>query len=197
MSNVLDGVQFRTTLPSFPSWNDKEGDRYSDWCDCDNVTQFPSGTEFRLKPDYVYTVGSAGLEGQTYNDKTTAMAEVSRRIDAGEIVKLSKDLKVNKSLNEFLMSKNIQYKMGSEGDWTMPKHFGGSIQGCSITWRVRPDTYFVVKVSSGISMSELSFYDVDKLNKYVSNQLRTSENNISITRRRYDEGAFVATIKFG
>lgn len=184
MANTLDGVQFRTMKAQLPSWRVEEN--YNDWADCGNVTNFPSGTEFRVAPVIKYVVtDSFDKRVLTSGDKTEAMAKVSSMLAEDKFASIRKEEATTPGIATYLADRSVQFKLTGSDKWLNPPHFGGTAIGSPIRFRKRPDTYFQVDVKTGIAMSTLTFDDVDELDKYVSKQLRTSENNIFITRRSY------------
>lgn len=184
MANVLDGVEFRTLKAQLPSWRNEEN--YNDWTDCAATTEFPSGTEFRVAPVIKYVVtDSFDKRVLTSGDKTEAMAKVSSMLAEDKFAAIRKDALPSPGIATYLSDNNIQFKLVGSEKWLNAPHFGGQAGGSPIRFRKRPDTYFQVYVKTGIAMSTLTFDDVDELDKYVSKQLRTSENNITITRRPY------------
>lgn len=183
MTNVLDGVQFRTLKAQLPSWRNEEN--YNEWTDCGEVTNFPSGTEFRVKEEIEYVVTFNSRKDTSTPDKHKAMARVAKLLEDDFEVSVNKFVKTQPGIATYLSDQMVQFKLAKSDKWMNPPHFGGKCVDSPIRFRKRPDTYFQVDIRNGIAMSTLTFDDVDELDKYVSKQLRTSENNISITRRTY------------
>lgn len=183
MVNILEGLQFREPNPHMPSWNEK----YGDWKDAKGETVFSTGTQFRLEPKFEYVVRYNGTIGQKTPSKTNAMASVSTYIEQGFTVSLEKLDLTMPSVSEWLSTKKIQYQAIGQDKWVHGQYFSHGPTGISnrMKFRLRPDTYFQVDIKNGIVMSTLEFDDVDKLSEYLDRQLRTSENNIVITRRSY------------
>lgn len=188
MANVLDGIEYRTLKAQLPSWRVEEN--YNDWADCGSLTEFPSGTEFRVKEEMEYVVTFNDRKDTSTPDKTKAMARVSKLIEDGFEVSLNKFVKTQPGIATFMSENNIQFKLSGSDRWLNPPHFGGTAMGSPIRFRKRPDTYFDVSVKAGIAQSNLTFDDVDELSKYLDRQLRTSDNNIVITRRAYGTTVF-------
>lgn len=183
MANLLVGVQYRTLKAQLPSWRVEEN--YNEWQDCGHLTDFPSGTEFRVKPVISYKVTFNGKLDSSHEDKTRAMARVSKLTEDDFIVEVSKEVRASPGIATYLSDMNIQFKLAGSEKWMNPPHFGGTAVGSPIRFRKRPDTYFDVSIQTGIAQSRLTFDDVDELSKYLDRQLRTSDNNIVIQRRAY------------
>lgn len=183
MANVLEGIEYRTLKAQLPSWQVEEN--YNDWADCGNLTEFPSGTEFRVKEEIEYVVTFNSRKDTVTSDKTKAMARVAKLIEDDFEVSVNKYVKTAPHVATFLSDNGIQFKLVGSDKWVNPPHFGGTAVGSPIRFRKRPDTYFDVSIKAGIAQSNLTFDDVDELTKYLDRQLRTSDNNIVITRRAY------------
>lgn len=183
MANVLDGVEYRTLKAQLPSWRNDEN--YNDWADCAGMIDFPSGTEFRVKEETEYVVTFNSRKDTSTPDKTRAMARVSKLLEDGFEVSVDKFVKTHPGIATYLSARGIQFKLKASDKWLNPPNFGGKAVDSPIRFRKRPDSYFQVDVKTGIALSTITFDDVDELDKYVSRQLRTSENNITITRRPY------------
>lgn len=184
MANVLDGVQYRTLKAQLPSWRVEEN--YNEWDNCGNLTEFPSGTEFRVAPVIKYVVtDSFDKKVLTSGDKTEAMAKVASMLAEGTFAAIRKDALTSPGIATYLSDNSIQFKLVGSEKWLNAPHFGGKSVGSPIRFRKRPDIFWDVSVKTGIAQSNLTFDDVDDLDKYVSRQLRTSDNNIVITRRAY------------
>jgi hypothetical protein len=183
MPNVLEGVEYRTLKSQLPSWRVEEN--YNEWLPCGSLTEFPSGTEFRVKEELEYVVTFNSRKDLSTPDKTKAMARVAKLIEDGFEVSVNKYAKTQPGIASFLSDNNIQFKLSGSDKWLNPPHFGGVAQGSPIRFRKRPDTYFEVQIKTGIAMSSLTFDDVDELSKYLDRQLRTSENGFTVTRRHY------------
>jgi len=182
--SVLNGVQYRTLKAQLPSWKVEEN--YNEWADCGTLTEFPSGTEFRVAPVIKYVVtDSFDKKVLTSGDKTEAMAKVSSMLAEGQFAAIRKEEPTSPGIAPYLSDQNVQFKLAGSDRWLNPPHFGGISVGSPIRFRKRPDTYFDVSMKSGIAQSNLTFDDVDELSKYLDRQLRTSDNNIVITRRAY------------
>jgi len=195
MAHVLDGIEFRTLKAQLPSWRNDEN--YNEWTDCGSSTDFPSGTEFRIKPIVWYILtDSFDKKILSSKDKTEAMAKVSSLLAEDKFVAIRKEVAASPNIATYLADKSVQFKLVGSDKWLNPPHFGGKAIGSPIRFRKRPDTYFQVDVKTGIAMSTLTFDDVDELDKYISKQLRTSENNITITRRAYGTTVNANTITF-
>lgn len=183
MSNLLDGLQYRLVKTQLPSW--KPDENYGDWQDCDDCTSFPPGTQFRVAPKFVYTVTFNGrTDVATTTDKNHAMSRVAKLVDDGFSVQISKDEATTPTVSQWLADNKIQYKVGDQASWVIGTHFSGGAH-TNVKFRKRPDNYWQVSIKNGIAQSELNFDDVDDLEKYLIRQIRTSENNIFITRRSY------------
>lgn len=183
MTNVLDGVQYRTLKAQLPSWRNEEN--YNDWEDCGNITEFPSGTEFRVKEEIEYVVTFNSQKDTSTPDKTKAMARVAKLLEDGFEVSVNKFVKTQPGIATYLSGQMVQFKLAKSDKWLNPPHFGGKCVDSPIRFRKRPDSYFNVDVRTGIAVSTLTFDDVDEVDKYVSRQLRTSDNTIIISRRAY------------
>lgn len=184
MANVLEGIEYRTLKAQLPSWRAEEN--YSEWADCGNITEFPSGTEFRMKPiiEYVLT-DSFDKKVLTSRDKTEAMAKVSSMLAEDKFVAIRKEHRATVGIATHLSDNLIQFRLIGSDKWLNPPHFGGKAVGSAIRFRKRPDTYLDVSIKAGIAQSNLTFDDVDELSKYLDRQLRTSDNNFVIQRRAY------------
>jgi|SRR5438045_580723 len=184
MPNVLEGVDYRTLKSQLPSWRVEEN--YNDWLPCGSLTEFPSGTEFRVTPVIKYVItDSFDKYVLSSPNKTEAMAKVSSMLAEDKFVAIRKEEATSPGIATYLSDQVIQFKLIGSDKWLNPPHFGGTAVGSPIRFRKRPDNYFQVDIKTGIAMSTLTFDDVDELTKYLDRQLRTSENNIVITRRNY------------
>jgi hypothetical protein len=190
MANVLDGVQFRTLKAQLPSWRVDEN--YSDWMDCGDSTTFPSETEFRMAPVIKYVVtDSFDKVILTSGDKTAAMAKVSTMISEDRFATIRREEAATPGVAQYLSDRGVQFKLKNSDPWMSPAHFAGKNSDSVIWFRFRPDTYFQVQVKNGISLADLTFDDVDELTEYLDRQLRTSENDIHITRRAYGTSLYI------
>lgn len=184
MANLLAGLQYRELKAQLPSWKNEEN--YTDWQDCGDLTNFPTGTQYRVKPETVYVVtDSFDKKVLTSRDKTEAMAKVSSMLAEDMFAGIRKEDKTKPSVAQYLTDNAIQFKLEGSDKWTNATYFGDSNMASRIQFRLRPDTYFELNVRQGISLSTLTFDDVDDVVKYVERQLRTSENNLTINRRFY------------
>lgn len=183
MTNILEGIQFRELNPQLPSWN---RNAYTEWKDTNGETTFVTGTQFRIKPSFVYHVKADGNATLTNASKTVAMSDVSKLIDQGFTVTVQKLEESTTTVAGLLAKKNIQFKLTDSTEWRSATYLRDSGYEKYIQFRIRPDAYWEVSVGNGIAQSIITFDEVDVLDKYVSRQLRTSENNIFITRRSYD-----------
>ena len=183
MANVLEDIEYRILKTQLPSWRVDEN--YTEWTDCGQSTQFPDGTEFRIKEKTVYVVTFNSRKDLETEDKTRAMARVAKLLEDDFEVSINKFTRTVPHIGQFLAERNVQFKLKGSERWMSPNHFGGSNKGSAISFRFRPDHYFQVNVQNGIAISTLDFDDVDVVSDYVDRQLRTSENSIHITRRPY------------
>jgi hypothetical protein len=179
MTNVLDGVQFRTLKVQFPSWRTEES--YHPWQDCEQLTNFPSGTEFRVAPVTQYVVtDSFDKKVLTSKDKTEAMAKVSSMLAEDNFASIRRDETKLPHIAAYLSDQSIQFKLSGSDKWLNPPHFGGTAVGSAIRFRRRPDTYFQVDIKTGIAMSTLTFDDVDELPVH-------RHHDLPADRRRFHE----------
>jgi hypothetical protein len=185
MANLLDGVQFRTLKPGFPSWTAQQENYFSEWTDCADVTSFPDNTEFRVKPVHVYVVKCKDRTDIITEEKTRAMARVATLTEQNSNVSIFKETKPAPTIGQWLVDKNIQFKLGNSEKWNQGTYFGGANRGATIKFRTRPDYYWNVTIKTGIAQANLSFDDADELSKYIDRQIRTSESDFTITRRAY------------
>lgn len=189
MANVLEGVEYRTLKAQLPSWRAEEN--YNEWAACGTLTEFPSDTEFRVKPVIKYVVtDSFDKKVLTSGDKTEAMAKVSSMLAEDNFAAIRRDKLASPGIATFLADRGVQFKLSGSDKWLNPPHFSGKAVGSPIRFRLRPDTFFDVSIKVGISQANLTFDDVDELSKYLDRQLRTSDNNIVITRRAYGTTVF-------
>jgi hypothetical protein len=184
MANLLKGLQYRELKQEMPNWRSYGTVKdFTEWTDCKDLTSFSTGTQFRVAPVFDYVVKIPGRIS-TIDNRDTAMGRVARALDEGHEVHVVKEEKATKSTGQFLTDNNIQYKTDGSGSWTSGNYFTGGYSS-RVHFRIRPDTYFQVDIKTGIAQSTLNFDDVEELAKYVDKQLRTSDNNIFITRRNY------------
>lgn len=184
MTYVLEGVQFRELKTQLPSWTDAHN--YRDWEDCNGRVDYPTGTEFRVKPVMHYVVtDSFDKVILTTTEKTAAMAKVATVVTSDNFAAVRKEVLTSPGIAQYLSNRGVQFKLTGSERWVNPPHFGGVAVGSPIRFRLRPDDYFQVDVKTGIAQSTLEFDDVDELEKYVSRMLRTSNNSIHVTRRPY------------
>jgi hypothetical protein len=113
------------------------------------------------------------------------MAKVSSMLAEDKFATIRKEEAASPGIADYLSDKNVQFKMSKSGKWLNPPHFGGTAIGSAIYFRMRPDTYFSVSLKTGISQAVLTLDDVEQLAAYVDRQLRTSDNDLTITRRPY------------
>jgi hypothetical protein len=190
MTNILDGIQYRTLNPALPSWNKKI---YTNWMDAKELTVFPSGTQFRVKPIVNYLVESrTDPEVQTTTElrtasKDAAMKKIAQLVEGGKVVRLEKYEVPTLSIASLLTDRQVQYKLAGQDKWTHPNYFSVGAMGITsrIEFRIRPDLYWEVTTSNAESNSTLTFDDVESLHVYVDRQLRTSDFDISIKKVRY------------
>jgi hypothetical protein len=88
-------------------------------------------------------------------------------------------------VSQLLASRNIQFKTTGQDSWASGTYFNNGRAGL-IVFRVRPDHYWEVLISSGITSAKLSFDDVEAVNTYVTKQLRTSDSRMVINKVRYE-----------
>lgn len=181
MKNILEGLQFRSPKPVLPSWGQP---KYTDWIDITRDSSFSTSTQFRVAPKFEYVVTFNGTTDVATTDKNRAMGRVASLVDQGFTVEIDKNELATQGVSAFLADRNIQYKLLGDNKWIHGQYFNNNVTA-PIEFRERPDYYWRVQVQNGIALSSLEFDDVDKLDKYISNQLRTSENNINITRVAY------------
>lgn len=189
MDNILKGIQYRTLNPALPSWNVHV---YTEWLDVEpGLVTFPSGTEFRVKKEFTYEVWSAvseevekKLDTKT-SSKDKAMSRVATLAEEEHCVQLQKFERATPGLSTLLAERGVQFKAVGSDKWCHPNYLSTAGQGSPVVFRLRPDNYFEISISTGIASSKLDFDDIDALEKYLIRQLRTSENNIVITRRSY------------
>ena len=197
MTNVLDGIEYRTLNPNLPSWNK---DVYTDWLPAGNLTSFPSGTQFRVPPKFTYEVASRDNENvQSVVElrtpsKDNAMKKVAQLVEEGKAVRLEKHEVPTLTASGHMAENHVQFKLAGQDKWTHAQYLTQGSMGVTskIQFRARPDNYFQVDVKNGIALSTLDFDDVEELARYIDRQIRTSENNITITRRSY--GARILSI---
>lgn len=190
MQNILVGIQYRQLNPALPSWNKAV---YTDWVDAKAGDHyFPTGTQFRIKPSFIYEVvvtdsgaATARIDLST-SKKDSAMARLAQLLEEGKTVAISKNEKTTPSLNSFLSDKNIQFKQAGSDKWSHPNYLSTSGQAAPVHFRIRPDLYWEVTTSGAVSKSVLTFDDVEALHDYVDRQIRTSDFNIYIRKLRYE-----------
>lgn len=184
MANILDGIEFRMLKAQLPGWRTEEN--YGEWTACGAGDYFPSGTEFRVAPVIKYVVtDSFDKTVLASEDKNKAMAKVSSMLAEGKFAAIRRDELTSPGIAAYLSDQGIQFRLVGSDKWMNPPYFAGTAVDSPIRFRKRPDNYFSVRVTTGVSMAELTFDDVEELSKYLDRQLRTSENNITITRRSY------------
>lgn len=190
MTDVLDGIEFRTLNPALPSWNK---DIYTDWLPAGNLTEFPSGTQFRVKPVFNYVVESCADENvQSVVElrtpsKDNAMKKVAQLVEEGKAVKIEKYQIPTKNLNGLLTDRKVQYKFAGQDRWTHPNYLTAGSMGItsSVKFRIRPDLYWEVTVKGAVSENKLTFDEFDTMHKFVDNKIRTTDFDISIRKLRY------------
>lgn len=184
MSNFLKGLQYRERKHELPTFHD-EG--FTAWKDVTDETTFHTGTQFRLAPAYVYVVtDSTDVVVDSYDTKTAAMSKVASMVDTDLFAVIRREEKTSPGISTWLGDNNIQYKLVGHNSWSHGQYFAPSTTANGrVKFRVRPDHFFDVTVQTGIAQSTITFDDVDEVDEYVSRQLRTSQNTISINRRAY------------
>lgn len=180
MTNILEGLQYREKNTEFPTWN-KES--YGEWQDADGSSTYVTDTQFRVKPVHHYTV-SSGEKVLTTQSKTEAMNWTAQFIEDNEKLILSR-YTLAASIYEFMSSKNIQFKLNSTNTWRNSSHFNSSGHNSMTTFRIRPDFYWEVTISTGTTSSVLTFDEIDDVDTYISRQLRTSDFDIKVTNKKY------------
>lgn len=194
MANMFDGIQYRELKVNFTSWQD---DNYTAWQDCGDLTNFATGTQFRVKPvfDYEVTITTNDSLAVKTDIRTTskdkAMSRVATLVEEGKRVRIDKKERATAGVSTLLSERGAQFKVLGSNKWVHPNYLSTAGQGSPIQFRLRPDTYFEVLVASPASpmsaqiSSTLTFDDVEDVVNYISRQLRTSENNFSIKKRAY------------
>lgn len=187
MTNILDGLQFRTLKTQFPSYSNGtmrvEDDNYFVWGDVVNLNEtFPTGTQFRMRPVYKYEVNADGVV-KTYGNKDTAMSMVATSLEAGTAVRIFR-VDETKDLTEFLFNKNVQWRTPSGDKWQSVQYLTLTNLSQPIQLRIRPDNYFGVKHNT-LNGTEITFDDSDRLAKYVDSQIRTGNANLTVRAINY------------
>lgn len=183
MTNPLKGLQYRTYKPNqFVTYLDGE-DNYEEWKDVENLNEaFPSGTQLRIKPEYVYRVEDDTFV-RDFTDKDKAMSYLAGLVEGGKAPAIRRDEK-STNLEDFLMSRHVQFSIGN-GKWQPLTYMNAHRFSNRTFLRIRPDEYFVVSASSGISKAELRFEDVESLAKYLNDKVRTGMYNFSVRSVKY------------
>jgi len=191
MTNILDGIQYRTLNPALPSWNK---DIYTDWLEAKELTIFPSGTQFRVPPVFNYVVESRSDDERfaarvelNSTSKDSSMKTVARLVEEGKAVKVEKHEAPTETAGSLLAGRNVQFKVAGQDKWTHAQYLiTGSIGTVNrIEFRVRPDLYWEVTTTGATSASTLAFDDVEAAHTYVNRQMRTSDFDLTIKKVRY------------
>lgn len=183
MTNPLAGLQYRTYKANqFVTYIDGDGN-YEEWKDVENLNDyFPSGTQLRIKPEYVYQVADDTFV-KDFTDKDKAMSYLAGLVEGGKAPTIRRDEK-STNLADFLESKRVQFSTGN-GKWQPFTYMNAHRFSNRALLRIRPDEYFVVTVVNGISKSELQFEDVESLAKYLNDKVRTGMYNFSVRSVKY------------
>jgi len=186
MNNFLEGMQYRDLKAEFPTYG---VDPYGPWQDCPDApasVTFAKGTQFRIKPKYTYsaTVTGFGPKETLSGNKDKVMSFVAGALEEGKEVNVSRTNTTSGSVNQILQNQNVQFKIG-DSEWRSTVYFSDAGHAGRVKFRLRPDTFFKVRVSSGVTCAELTFDDVETMLQYVNSKSRTTDFNITITRERY------------
>jgi hypothetical protein len=187
MNNFLKGVEYRDLKQVIPSWNQ---DPYGPWQECPespaSVT-FGQGTQFRVRPVYSYSAtvtGYAPVNETVKGNKDKVMAFVAGAIDEGKEINISRTIVSTNSVSKLLEGKNVQFRIGSN-EWRSVVYLSDAGHAGTVKFRLRPDTFFTVRLSSDVTCGEMTFDDVEAMLAYVNSKSRTTDSNIAITRERY------------
>lgn len=188
-NNLLEGVQFRTTTVQFPSYNRPN---QTDWVDItSNKRDFPSYTEFRLKPKCEYKV--TVQKGR--NDTFFTELKFDRKKDLNEYlinvpddiyrVSFSREEKTMPTFQSWAMEKHIQYRLDG-GTWTNFDPYSlTSARWGKIEFRLRPDYQFAWKSGNQNAQGQLFFDDADKLLAYLDKHVRTDGHGFTVDKVPY------------
>lgn len=179
----LTGVQYRTLKAQFPSTVWRQDLDYEDWQDVDNMNQvYSTGTQFRMKPKYKYEVTIDGVTRQ-HNDKDKAMSSVAEALSLGMKTAINR-LDETPDLIEFLFNKNVQWSAVGSDRWQSATYLSTAGLPNRTQLRIRPDNFFGVK-HNVLNGTEITFDSVDKLAKYVDNQIRTGSTDFTVRSIKY------------
>lgn len=176
----LTGVQYRPLKAQFPSGVWRQDCDYEDWQDVTDFSKvYSTGTQFRMKPQYKYEVSSDNRI-KSYANKDKAMSAVAEALAEGISANIRR-VDETPDLVQFLFNKNVEFQTAGTGRWTAVTYLKIAGLDYRTQLRIRPDNYWTVNTSVGISKSSLDFKDIDELAKYVDKQIRTNNNADSIT----------------
>ena len=185
MANMLDGIQYRVPIGAsfyantntFPSWNDAKWDA---WKDCESATVYSANTQFRVKPIYDYIVSNGGRDLLTTSDKDKAMSRLAQLVEEGRDVTLLKKERQMQTVPEILAARKVQFRYESENTWRNGTYFAEAGTYRKTYFRLRPDSYWEVTVSSGIANSTIQFEDPTDLSNYLQ-KYATTNNTSALT----------------
>jgi hypothetical protein len=143
---------------------------------------------FRVTPVFHYEV-SVGKELQPFisKDKNTAMSRVAQLLDEGKAPTVEKVETLTQTVSELLAARNVQFRDGEDADWRDGKYLPELLYANALRFRVRPDHYWVVRVSQdAVVNSDLTFDDPVKLARYLNNYACSNNTaSLSVTPRKY------------
>jgi len=185
MTHPLKGIEYREFKVAFPNYMYKDDRNYEEWKSAEEEPigrAYPSGTQFRVKPVVRWDVdirdsGATPTCVKTREDLDKLVAEL---LDAEQDFKI-KTIDLTQDIHELLFNRNVQFSTAGSEKWQSTNNFNFGAATSRITFRVRPDNYWEVTTTIGISKSTVSFDDVDKLAVYMDKQIRTNNNANSIT----------------
>lgn len=183
MNNFLDGIEYRDVKPVLPTWG--KPTEWEDWQDAAPNFIYAPNVQFRVKPKFHYEgTDTVSLSDKKIGTKDEVMSWVAQKIEDGRQVNVVKIVKPSMTTSQYLAARSIQFSVdGSE--WRSVTYLNESGYSGRLRFRLRPDTYFKVRVSSGITVAELTFDDIEPMLQYVDTKSRTTESNITITREKY------------
>lgn len=193
MSHFLDALQYRVKTRSMYGWNNSAVIENA-WKDIpDRQREFPADVEFRAKPIRGYEVEPGNKEATLYTTKAQMQEAIDAALDSGTIATVAikmipgvvpKDIQV---YSEHLAREDVT----SQFVWqavTAPT-FGTGIfsYGVPVTFRQRPDTYYVLKFNDEgvITGARHTFDDSVIMSKFIDSKLRTDCAGFSVSKVKY------------
>lgn len=188
MANILRGIQYRERVTTFPDWRNNASLQYGNWQDVgEDVRNFSSYTEFRIKPTLYYSMSIDAGSAKRYETLDSVMVDARKALEQGRTVDIDPVEKSDpKTFTNHIQVNRVGIRHTSENVWQTVDWTKRVSYDTPIEFRVRPDYYYTVRHTDlAATQSLLTFDDADRLAKYVDNQIRTGNTGLQIGKVRY------------